>query len=135
MTQTESLNTISLIAPCGLNCELCMAYQREKNRCSGCRGSDEDKRVSCLRCVIITCRKPRREFCFECDEFPCRRLKNLDKRYRTKYRMSMIENLMFIKTSGIGMFLENEKARWTCKNCGGTICVHRGICFACGTKW
>ena len=33
------------------------------------------------------------QYCYECAEFPCRSLKHLDKRYRTNYRMSMIENL------------------------------------------
>jgi hypothetical protein len=33
------------------------------------------------------------KFCFECEGFPCDRIKTLDKRYRTKYGMSMVENL------------------------------------------
>jgi hypothetical protein len=27
----------ALIAPCGMNCGVCMAYLREKNKCPGCR--------------------------------------------------------------------------------------------------
>lgn len=26
----------NLIAPCGMNCGVCIAYLREKNRCQGC---------------------------------------------------------------------------------------------------
>ena len=26
-----------LVAPCGMNCRLCHAYQREMNHCNGCR--------------------------------------------------------------------------------------------------
>ena len=30
-------------------------------------------------------------------DFPCRRLKELDKRYHTRYHMSIIDNLNYIK--------------------------------------
>jgi hypothetical protein len=59
-------------------------------------------------------------------------LKHLDKRYRTKYEMSMIENLGNIKNFGIRKFLKNEDVRWTCSQCGGTICVHKKYCIDCG---
>ena len=48
--------------------------------------------------------------------------------------MSMIDNLEFIKRSGIKKFVLNEEAKWTCPNCGGTICVHKGCCSDCGTE-
>jgi len=77
----------SLIAPCGMNCGICMAYLREKNRCPGCRGDDASKMPSCLRCSIKNCETVKTTgsgFCYECPTGPCRRLKQLDKRYRTK---------------------------------------------------
>ncbi|MCX6250081.1 MAG: DUF3795 domain-containing protein [Bacteroidetes bacterium] len=122
----------SLIAPCGMNCGICMAYLRKKNICPGCRGSDKDKSVSRSKCKIKNCDKSTTEFCFDCEEFPCKKLNHLDKRYRTKYRMSMIENLITINNSGIRKFLENENRKWTCLSCGGTICAHKGICYNCG---
>ena len=128
----ESLNKNSLIASCGMNCGICQAYLRTKNKCSGCRGSDKDKTIARLECKIKKCDRSNSEFCFSCEEFPCAKLKHLDKRYRTKYKMSMIENLMNIKNFGVGRFSESEKIRWTCLNCGGTICVHKGICSICG---
>lgn len=126
----------NLIAPCGMNCALCLAYQRTKNKCPGCRVETENKRKSCLHCTIINCDKrvgKESDFCYSCDEYPCKRLKNLDKRYRTKYNMSMLENLAYIKNKGIDAFTENEKKRWKCENCGELICVHRG-CLHCGDK-
>ena len=85
-----------LIAPCGMNCGICMAYLREKKRCPGCRGSDESKSSYCVNCRIKNCvelKKYNVKFCFDCEKIPCDRLKRLDKRYRTKYNMSMLENL------------------------------------------
>jgi hypothetical protein len=126
-----------LIAPCGMNCGICMAYLRQKNKCPGCSGADTDKSPSCARCRIKNCGKLKKntlKYCFSCEAFPCGRLKHLDKRYRTRYHMSMIENLGNIKKSGIRKFVRNEKTRWRCSKCGGTICVHRGICSVCGKK-
>jgi hypothetical protein len=131
----KSLSQISLIAPCGMNCGICMAYLREKNHCSSCRGTDTNKPNACVRCVIINCKtfqKGRAKYCFECDNMPCDRLKNLDKRYRTKYNMSMLENLEYIRKHGIRKFVKRENIRWTCTKCGGKINVHRGNCVECG---
>lgn len=130
--------TSKLIAPCGMNCGICMGYLREKNRCAGCRGNNTNKPNACIKCIIVNCdnlKKTRLKFCSDkCDKYPCKRLKDLDKRYRTKYNMSMIENLGNIKTFGIRKFVKNEKARWACPKCGGVICVHRGYCYSCGEK-
>lgn len=126
-----------LIAPCGMNCGVCMAYLREKRKCPGCRGSNENKSVSCANCRIKNCddlKKDNKKFCFPCKKFPCSRLKQLDKRYRTRYDMSMLENLENIKTLGVRAFVKNERERWACSQCGGVICVHRGYCFDCGEQ-
>jgi len=133
----RSLNKISLIAPCGMNCGICMAYLRDKNKCSGCRATDTNKAISVIRCRIKNCeaiQKSEVKFCFGCNNFPCKNLKHLDKRYRAKYNMSMIENLENIKKNGIRKFIRNEKIRWSCSECGGTICVHRGYCYSCGKR-
>ena len=122
-----------LIAPCGMNCGICMAYLRDKNRCPGCRAADKDKPLSCVRCKILNCEtiaKGKSRFCFDCEK-RCARLKQLDKRYRTKYGMSMIENLEFIKNNGIDAFIAQQEAKYKCPKCGGVICVHRKKCYDC----
>jgi hypothetical protein len=132
----ESLNPL-LIAPCGMNCGVCIAHLRDKNSCPGCRFPDPSKSITRVRCKIKTCaviRKGDATFCFECKEFPCEALKHLDKRYRTKYHMSMIENLEYIKKLGLKKFIVNEQKRWSCSHCGGTICVHKRCCYICGKK-
>jgi hypothetical protein len=131
----ESLNQFSLIAPCGMNCGICWAYLRDKNKCPGCMANDPNKPITRLKCKIKNCKtlqNGKMRFCLECVNIPCEPLKHLDKRYRTKYNMSMVENLEFIKNFGIRKFIKNEKARWTCPKCGGVICVHKGYCPGCG---
>lgn len=126
-----------LIAPCGMNCRLCMAYQRNKNKCNGCLNDTGYKAKSCSNCIIKNCsviQNNKSGFCYECDKYPCRRLKELDKRYKTKYNMSMIENLDYISQFGIEEFLQREEVRWACKKCGNIVCVHHFICNNCKTQ-
>jgi hypothetical protein len=133
----KSLNSYSLIAPCGMNCGVCWGYLRDKNKCPGCRTFDANKPITHIRCKILKCkilRKNKMKFCFDCDNLPCEPLELLDKRYRTKYGMSMLENLKYIKNFGIRKFIKSEKARWTCPECGRVICVHKGFCVACGIR-
>ena len=123
-----------LIAPCGMNCALCAAFQREKNKCSGCLTTDNHKSNHCLNCRIKLCEHHNLEqsvFCYDCTKFPCFRIKQIDKRYRTKYRMSMIENLNFIQNSGLDEFVSNEEIKWSCPECGGMLCVHKDYCLGC----
>jgi len=124
----------SMIAACGMNCTLCLGYQRTKNHCFGCRGRIEDRSLSCRQCQISNCHhlvQTKDGFCYQCNNYPCARLKALDKRYRGKYHMSMIENLNQIRDQGMDSFLDQQQQRWTCKACGAVLCVHRDSCPQC----
>jgi hypothetical protein len=124
----------SLIAPCGMNCGTCMAYQRERNKCCGCWPDNTSKPASCKRCIVRNCEllsETDSKFCYECEKFPCLRIKQLDKRYRTKYHVSFIQNLLTIKEIGIKNYLVEEGKRWTCPQCGGPVSVHRNNCLKC----
>ncbi|MCC7564716.1 MAG: DUF3795 domain-containing protein [Methanomicrobiaceae archaeon] len=125
----------ALIAPCGMNCGLCIAYQREKNRCPGCREEDAKKSHYCARCRISHCEHLTGPFCSGCTEFPCARLKRLDQRYRKKYRMSMLANLQEIEEEGVSEFLNQEEIRWRCRHCKEIVSVHRDRCIHCGQEW
>ncbi len=139
MTTTIPTN---LIAPCGMNCRLCLGYIRERNTCPGCRknnNQDSQKSKYRNRCRIKNCEqiaKGKIRYCSNsCDSFRCDRLKQLDKRYRTKYGMSMIDNLQMINEFGIRHFIRNEKVKWICPECSEMICVHKPTCLSCGYKW
>jgi hypothetical protein len=136
MDNTPSMKG-SLIAVCGMNCNICRAYLRDKNKCPGCRLFNKNEPVTIAKCKIKNCATLKRskfKFCFKCDKFPCEKIRHMDKRYQTRYTMSTIENLENIKKLGIREFVKNEKIRWTCSYCGGTVCVHQGVCFTCGKK-
>jgi len=127
-----------LIAPCGMNCRLCRAYIRDSDTCPGCRGDDSKKSQYCVSCRIKNCEHFApgvAKYCFSCDSFPCKRLKQMDRRYRARYSMSVIENLEAIRDSGIRQFIRNEKRKWTCPKCGEVLCVHKPKCLSCGYAW
>jgi hypothetical protein len=126
--------TAIMIAACGMNCAICMGHLREKNVCPGCRKMGKGGAKSCRACIIRKCLNLKGKFCYSCEVFPCRRLKNLDKRYRMKYGMSMLENLEYIKKSGIKKFTAKEQKRWKCPECGSLLSCHRQECFSCGYK-
>lgn len=110
-----------LIAPCGMNCGLCLCYLRTNSKCGGCfSGRKVNGRL--IKCGIKLCKDRKGEYCFECGKFPCDRLKRLDKRYQEKYGMSEIDNLKAIKEEGIESFLVREKEKWV--NSRGVYCVH-----------
>ena len=125
---------VELIAPCGMNCGICFAHLRDKNVCPGCRIECSSKPKTRSECRIKNCTlliSTNSDFCYDCTEYSCKRLKQLDKHYRAKYNMSMIENLDNIRELGIEQFLQKEQERWRCPDCGGPICVHRGFCLNC----
>lgn len=112
---------LDLIAPCGMDCGVCRAYLRDKNPCKGCN-FEHGLRKSIESCKMRRCTKRSGKFCCSCEDFPCKRLVDLDKRYRTKYGMSEIANLEFIKEKGIREFVKKEQKRWVSSK--GTFCVH-----------
>jgi hypothetical protein len=128
-----------LVAPCGMNCRLCVSYIAMKNDlnskgfsrtyCPGCLPRGMNCVFMKVYCDLVG--KGLVRFCYECCSFPCRRLKALDKRYRTKYHMSMIENLKFIQEHSLERFLEKEVKKWHCPDCDGVICCHSGLCLSC----
>lgn len=131
-----------LIAPCGMNCGVCSGYLALKNYvkskgvkmtyCAGCR--PRNKQCAFLKKKCQRLLKGLVQYCYECDVFPCASLLHIDKRYRTLFRMSMIDNLKYIKEHGIKKFLKKEEEKWRCPDCGGTISCHNGICFSCGLE-
>ena len=132
------VNANAHIAPCGVNCTLCYAWQRKKNKCGGCLGGDADKPLHCRKCAIAGCGLSGGGFpkyCYECSgKFPCLRLKRLDRQYRQKYCVSLTGNLEKIRDSGLEAFGESEAAKWKCPSCGGLLCVHKPECLHCGGR-
>jgi hypothetical protein len=127
----------NMIAPCGMNCGICIGHLRDKRPCGACFRKDaKNKPEYCRSCNIVNCEllaETESGFCFDCEKYPCTRLKRLDHRYRSNYGMSMIENLEHISVAGLESFLREEEKRWLCKVCGSGLSVHRNFCPSCKT--
>ena len=133
--------TPELNAPCGMNCGVCksyLAYSRgvPKKRgsvthCSGCLPRNKNCFIKrgCAKLLKNLVR-----FCFECETMPCPNLNRLDRRYRERYGMSMVENLKEIQAKGVPAFLRSQETNYACQNCGDTVSVHDGKCYSCGNR-
>nr|WP_301335066.1 DUF3795 domain-containing protein [Holtiella tumoricola] len=128
---SEPIETI-MFAPCGMNCKVCYKHCYMKKPCDGCLKSDEGKPEHCRKCKIKDCVKLKGvSYCYECSEYPCKLIKNLEKSYNTRYGASLVENSQFVKANGLTAFMEQQKERYTCPNCGGIISIHDAECSEC----
>jgi len=130
-----TMPSMTMLAPCGMNCAVCYVHLRKKKPCMGCRSMDGSQPNHCRKCKIKNCVTEKGiGFCFECPSFPCASIKRLDKSYRQRYQVSLIENGVQIKAVGIEQHVIEQKQQWTCTQCGCIICLHDRICSECGRK-
>lgn len=130
-----------LVAPCGVYCGACPALVKS-NTCLGCRSEDRNqKRTSKWNCRIRDCvlSKKGTDFCFQCDEYPCKNLTDKlrdshpdDSRY--SYRHEILTNLEGVRELGIERWVRNQKKKWTCRRCRGTVMFYSYKCATCGLE-
>ena len=75
-----------MIAPCGMNCRICLGYfgytvtgKKRKMKCVGCKPRDKSCAFLKKYCKKLT--KKEIEYCYECSDFPCKHLERIDKGY------------------------------------------------------
>ena len=89
---TEKIDT-AMFASCGMNCLVCYKHCYHKKPCAGCLNSDMGKPEHCRKCKIKDCIKGKGlSYCFECPDYPCKLIKNLEKSYNKRYQASLMEN-------------------------------------------
>ena len=133
--------TSDLIAPCGMNCGICKQYlarlhgiPKERCKVSHCQGCIPRGKTCYVKRGCQKLLKHQISHCSQCPQMPCAHLARLDKRYRERYGMSMVENLKMLKAVGMDAFLKAQEERHKCPDCGGLVCVHDGKCYVCGYK-
>lgn len=126
---------IVMFAPCGMNCTVCYKHCYHEKPCSGCLNNDIGKPEHCRKCKIKDCVKGKEmNYCFECAEYPCKLIKNLDKSYKKRYETSLIENSESVRQYGLKQFMDRQKQKYTCSYCGGIISIHDRECSECQEK-
>ena len=125
----------TLLAPCGMHCLVCYVYFRKKKPCRGCRAMDGSQPDHCRVCKIKTCAGEHGvAFCSDCPDFPCTVIKRLDRSYRQRYAVSLVEDARRRQALGVEAYLLEKKARWTCAACGGVVSLHDRVCSECGAR-
>lgn len=122
-----------MFAPCGMNCKVCYKHCAHKKPCRGCLNGNLGKPEHCRNCKIKDCiREKGLSYCYECNEIPCKRIKSLEKSYRTRYNASLIANSRFASEHGLEEFMRQQKEKYTCPQCGGIVSIHDFCCSECG---
>ncbi|MCD2493637.1 DUF3795 domain-containing protein [Lacrimispora sp. NSJ-141] len=125
----------TLFAPCGMNCLVCYKYSRHKKPCGGCFGKADRKPEHCRKCRIKECAGDKGvKYCYACQEYPCRRIRSLERSYNTRYHTSLTANSQMVKAQGIKKFMERQAEQYTCPRCGGVISIHDAECSECRFK-
>ncbi len=130
---TEKVDT-AMFAPCGMNCLVCYKHCSVKKPCAGClnSGIGIGKPEHCRKCKIIDCINGKGlSYCFECPNYPCRLIINLERSYNKRYQASLMGNSEFARQHGLEGFMEQQKGKYTCPKCGGIISIHDRECSEC----
>lgn len=140
-----------LLAPCGLWCGVCSIYiaHRDNNTkfkekllpvyrafakdvediaCTGCL-SDGIVFPVCRACPVKKCCEEKNiDGCYQCDEFPCKFVDNFPIPVGKKV---ILRAIPFWRDHGTEKFVEEEKKRYHCPNCGNQLFRGAKRCNKC----
>jgi len=125
---------------CGLYCGACTTYRAYKDKdstllnklaathnipvdkiaCDGCLSHNYRLYLPAefRDCYFRKCAEEKGvTWCFECSEFPCKRLKDFSRDGRA-HHTAVIDNLREMKNLGVDEWLKIQEKRWRCPNCG-----------------
>ena len=121
-----------LLAPCGMNCQVCYRHLTPRRACLGCRGGASNTPPHCRDCALKACAAERGvAFCAACSRFPCKSMAALEKTYQKRWGISLAETGRRAAAGEAEALLAGQRRRWLC-TCGGVISLHDGVCSECG---
>lgn len=100
-----------LFSACGLNCGLCPRYQMSgTSRCPGCSG--EGFLTKHPTCGVLSCSQRKAlEYCYECDEYPCKKYEGADQADSFITHMNQLRDLEKAKCMGIDAYMSEQKEK------------------------
>jgi len=105
-----------LLSACGLNCGLCPRFHTKGvSKCPGCGGKDFFAgHPSCG--ILNCCRRRSIEYCYECDEYPCKKYNGTEMRDSFITHRNMLSNFEKVKTHGLTSYQNelNQKVEILC---------------------
>lgn len=123
----STVERLKLVAPCGIDCGICELHvcrddsrlfdsliekgiPSDKIPCEGCRSVKGNSPVIGATCETYLCvLEKKKEFCYQCDEFPCDKLHPAVDRADVLPHNMKVFNLCTIKKIGIDAFTETSR--------------------------
>jgi hypothetical protein len=107
-----------------------MKREKEELYCEGCKG--ENVSVFCRNCGLKECAQQHDvEFCFECSDYPCEKLQTF-KNDDSPHNSAIFKKLDSLREFGLKKWLEIQKNRWSCPQCGTPFSWYDRECEECG---
>ena len=105
------VRTYPIFSACGLNCGLCPRYYTDgPSRCPGCGGEDFLE-THCTCSILPCCERKNIEFCFECNEFPCKKYDGADTSDSFISHKNQFKDLEKAKRLGIEAYIKEQKEK------------------------
>jgi len=100
-----------LFSACGLNCGLCPRYYTDgPSRCPGC-GGEGFLETHCTCSILPCCERKNIEYCFDCDEFPCKKYDGADSSDSFITHKNQFKDLEKAKQMGIEAYMKEQKEK------------------------
>lgn len=143
------MTELNKIAYCGLFCGTCKIFLATQNgtldklsketkipvellRCNGCRSTEVS--LFCRNCAMKKCCSQKGLFtCADCEEFPCSVLKAFENDQHQHHK-GVVVLLNDLKQNGETKWIEIQKERWSCNNCGHPFSWYDKNCENCNEK-
>ncbi|UCC33365.1 MAG: DUF3795 domain-containing protein [Candidatus Bathyarchaeota archaeon] len=139
-----------LLGICGAYCGACTTYRayndndqelieweiktdmpRDEIYCRGCLSDLVNK--WCANCNFRKCAGKRGIiYCFECEEFPCKKLVDFSK--TRPHRVLGLNNLKRLREISIDEWLKEQEKRWACPACSKKLHWYSEECPDCGPE-
>ena len=147
-----------LVGICGLYCGTCPKYlayhERDEEelekmsrkdgvpvgdiRCDGCLSDRVYGRCIDCRHGFRRCAEEKKvTWCFQCPEFPCKRLEDFSKIHVVNgicHHERVIEHLQFMKDHGIERWVERQNGENACPDCGKMLYWYSLECPRCRAR-
>jgi len=149
-TKVRRMNIVNPDTYCGIYCGACSiamysktgradefvaclgGVPKEELSCGGCKS--DNIYAGCKACGLRRCAREKGiEHCIDCADYPC-------KSYRTWQTVAKLlphlhgaaASLKNIKLDGVDHWLDVQKKRWSCPDCGTSFSWYATACYKCG---